>query len=185
MLAAVQGAGKKIEIGTIGKEGMAGLPLFLGVNHAPGVYFVQVEGEAWRMPAAAFSEVAHEHPALAAALRRYAQALLVQVSQSSACNRVHSPLERCARWLLMTADRVGGDSFHMTQEFLGQMLGERRSTVSRVASQLQRRGLISYSRGRMAIIDTKRLQDAACDCYAVIRREHDLAMCSETRTTAR
>jgi CRP-like cAMP-binding protein len=173
MLAAVEGGLSKIEVGTVGNEGMVGLPLFLGASRAPGDCFSQVRGEAWRIPAAAFRRASEDHPALAKVLHRYTQALLVQVSQSTACNRVHAPIQRCARWLLMTGDRVRGDTFDLTQEFLGQMLGERRPTVSRVASELQSRGMISYSRGRIALLDRRRLEETACPCYRIVRSEYD------------
>jgi len=89
------------------------------------------------------------------------------------CNRVHTPLQRCARWLLMTRDRVSGDTFDLKQEFLGHMLGERRPTVSRVASELQRRRAIAYSRGRITVVDRARLEEHACPCYRVVRDEYD------------
>jgi CRP-like cAMP-binding protein len=114
-------------------------------------------------------------------LHRYTQALLVQVSQATACNRVHSPAQRCARWLLMTADRVHGNAFLLTQEFLGQMLGERRPTVSRVASDFQARGLVSYSRGHMVILDRARLEEEACPCYRFVRDEYDAMLAFGTR----
>jgi CRP-like cAMP-binding protein len=116
-----------------------------------------------------FLQAAKDHPAFGPVLLRYAHALFVQASQSTACNRLHPPIERCARWLLMCGDRVEGDSFDLKQEFLGQMLGERRPTVSRVATQLRERGLISYSRGRVSIVDRPRLEECACRCYSIIR----------------
>jgi CRP-like cAMP-binding protein len=110
---------------------------------------------------------------LARLLQRYTQALLVQIAQAAACTRAH-PLEaRCARWLLMTRDRVDSDEFLLTQEFLAQMLGVRRPTVNIVARALQRAGLIRYSRGRMTLLDRPGLEATACECYAIIRREYD------------
>lgn len=173
MLAAATDAHARVEVGTIGREGMAGLPLFLGRGQAPGDCFVQVAGHAWRMPAAAFQEAGRALPALADALHRYAYTLIVQASQGSACNRTHTPLQRCARWLLMTQDRVEGSEFMLTQEFLAQMLGERRPTVSRVASTLRDRRLIAYSRGRITVLDRERLEEAACPCYRIIRDEYE------------
>lgn len=173
MLAAADHASERVEVGTIGREGMAGLGLFLGRSQAPGDCFVQVAGHAWRMPAAAFQEAGRTLPAFADALHRYAHTLLVQASQGSACNRTHSPLQRCARWLLMTHDRVAGSEFVLTQEFLAQMLGERRPTVSRVASTLKDRRLIAYSRGRITVLDRERLEEAACPCYRIIRDEYE------------
>jgi CRP-like cAMP-binding protein len=173
MLASMEGAGARIEIGTVGNEGMVGLPLFLGSHRALGDCFAQVPGAAFRIAAAPFQQLLQAHADLVAVLHRYTQALMVQMSQSSACNRAHSPLQRGARWLLMTHDRVSSDSFGLTQEFLAQMLGERRPTVSRVASHLQDRGMITYSRGRIAVLDRPRLEELACPCYGVIRREYD------------
>lgn len=172
MLAAQRGSGTIVEIGTVGNEGMAGLPLFLGAARAPGDAFAQVSGSAWRMAAAPFEHAAETSVALARVLHRYTQALLVQVSQSTACNRVHGPTQRLARWLLMTGDRTG-DEFEMTQEFMGQMLGERRPTVSRAASDLQDQRLIQYSRGHITIQDRRGLEQASCPCYRVIRDEYD------------
>ena len=174
MLAAVGGDGRPpVEVGTIGHEGMAGLPLLLGRNVASGDCFVQVEGHAWRMPAAQFREAAAAWPALADVLYRYAHSLLVQASQGSACNLTHSALQRCARWLLMTHDRVDGAEFALTQEFLAHMLGERRATVSQVAATLRSRRLIAYRRGRITVLDREGLEEAACPCYRIIRREYE------------
>jgi CRP-like cAMP-binding protein len=105
---------------------------------------------------------------------RYAQAFLNQVAQSSACNRLHTVEERCARWLLLTQDRLDGEpAFLLTQEFLAQMLGVRRPTVSVAAGMLQQAGIIEYVRGRMRILDRERLEAASCECYGIIRREYD------------
>jgi CRP-like cAMP-binding protein len=104
---------------------------------------------------------------------RYTQATLTQISQSSVCNRAHSIDERCARWLLMTHDRVDGDRFELTQEFLAEMLGVRRPSVSTAASILQQAGFIRYSRGRVEVVDRAGLESAACECYGVIRREYE------------
>ena len=176
MLAATQERGGRVEVGTIGKEGMAGVQLLLGRAHAQGDCFVQVVGQAWRMPAAAFQDAARTFPALADTVLRYAHTLLVQASQGCACNLTHSPLQRCARWLLMTHDRVNGDTFVLTQEYLGHMLGERRPTVSKVASTLKRRRLIAYSRGRITVVDREGLEDAACPCYRFIRDGYERVM---------
>jgi CRP-like cAMP-binding protein len=173
MLASVEGGQSAVEIGTVGKEGMAGVPLLLGGSRAPGDCFAQVPGAAWRIGAADFRKLVAAHADFTAVLHRYTQALMVQMAQSSACNRAHSPLQRAARWLLMTHDRVDGDSFSLTQEFLAHMLGERRPTVSRVASTLHARGLIAYSRGRIVILARERLEEVACPCYDVIRHEYD------------
>lgn len=173
MLGAAQGDDPRVEVGTIGNEGMAGLALFLGRDRAHGECYVQVPGHALRMSGAAFQAAAQARPDLAQVLHRYTHALFVQAAQGTACNLTHSPLQRCARWLLMTDDRVEGDSFALKQEFLAQMLGERRPTVSRVQSTLQARGMIRYSRGRVTVLDRKGLEETACPCYRVIRNEYD------------
>lgn len=130
-------------------------------------------GRAYRLPAAEFKELIREPSRITAVLHRYTQALMVQISQGTACNRAHSNQQRCARWLLLTRDRVGGDEFVLTQEFLAQMLGVRRATVSGVANQLQAEGIITYSRGQVRIVDRARLGQVSCGCYEVIRKEYD------------
>ena len=110
---------------------------------------------------------------LVALLHRYVQSLMLLMAQSSACNRLHPIQHRCARWLLMTHDRVGIDQFPLTQEFLSQMLGVRRAAVSEVASALRKAGLIRYSRGKITVTDRKGLEAASCECYLVVKEEYD------------
>jgi CRP-like cAMP-binding protein len=162
-----------VEVATIGREGMAGLPVFLGVTASPNTVFVQVPGVALRLRADQLREVLTGDGALHRQLHRYIQATMVQLAQNVACNRLHGTEERAARWLLMTADRVGSDRFPLTQEFLAQMLGVRRATVSLIAGLLHNAGLISYSRGVITIDDRAGLQAAACDCYSIVRGEFD------------
>ncbi len=161
------------EVTTIGREGMLGLPLFLDTDRTPLAAFVQVAGQAARMEANDFRAEMKRGGPLRKILLRYTQGLLVQIAQSGACNHLHSPQQRCARWLLMTHDRVGRDEFMLTQEFLCQMLGVRRATVSETASALQQDGLIRYSRGRINIVDRGGLEAVSCECYGVICAEHD------------
>jgi CRP-like cAMP-binding protein len=157
--------GQAVEVGTIGNEGMVGLPVFLGAESTPGQAFSQVPGEALRMTAEAFTqEVLPEGP-FRALLHRYTQALIVQIAQSSACNRLHTDEQRCARWLLMTHDRVGADQFLLTQEFLAEMLGVRRARVNAVAGSLRTGGLIRYSRAH----DHSRPARARGSCVRVLR----------------
>jgi CRP-like cAMP-binding protein len=163
----------EIEVGTVGNEGMIGLPVFLGSEITPGRAFSQVPGYAYRLPVADFKELIRRPSKFTAVLQRYTQALMVQISQGTACNRVHSNDHRCARWLLQTHDRVGKDEFQLTQEFLGQMLGVRRATVSEVAGRLQAGGIIEYSRGVIKVLDRARLEAMSCTCYGVIRKEYD------------
>jgi CRP-like cAMP-binding protein len=162
-----------VEVATVGREGMAGLEVFLSGEQMPASAFCQIAGRAARITADAFRELVRECPPLTTLLLRYTQATLVQVAQSAVCNRVHSVEERCARWLLMTHDRVPGDRFELTQEFLAEMLGVRRPSVSIAASILQRAGFIRYSRGRIEIVDRVGLESAACECYGVIAREYE------------
>jgi CRP-like cAMP-binding protein len=176
---AVDGQGGEVEVGTIGYEGVVGLPLFLGATTAPGRAFTQIGGDGHRMDADAFVALAQSLPSLRDLLRRYTQGFVAQVSQSVACNRLHPPGRRLARWLLSCSDRVGQDRFPMTQEFLGQMLGVRRATVGEAARELQERGLIRYSRGVIEILDRDGLQDAACACYGIVRAEYEKLLGAE------
>jgi CRP-like cAMP-binding protein len=160
-----------VEVGTVGSEGVLGVGVLLGAELSFGRVFVQVEGTGWRMSAADLRECAATQPAFNRVLHRYANALMVQIAQSTACNRAHAVEQRCARWLLQTHDRVPGDAFDLTQEFLAQMLGERRATVNQVAGSLQQRGLIRYSRGHIHVTDREGLEAASCRCYGFVRTE--------------
>ena len=167
-------AGGTVEVGTIGNEGLAGLSVFLDVNAIPSRTFVQVPGEAKRIAADIFAAGADERPVLRRVLHRYTQAFLTQVSQTAACNRAHELQERCARWLLMTHDRVAGaDSFPITHEFLSFMLGVRRAGVTVAAGTLQRAGLIRYSRGKVTVLDREGLEAASCECYGIVRKHFE------------
>jgi CRP-like cAMP-binding protein len=165
------GAGATVEAGLVGREGVVGLPLFLGAGATHGRAVCQLAGDAWRLPAAAFREESSRDGPLRDRLLRYAQSLLHQVSQSSGCNRAHPTDERCARWLLMVHDRVPGATFRLTQEFLALKLGIRRPTVTVVMGALQQAGLLTYHRGTLTLLDREGLEAAACECYAIIRAE--------------
>jgi CRP-like cAMP-binding protein len=164
-------AGESLEVATIGSEGMIGLPLFLGGETASVDIFMQVPGEGLGMEAERFREHVEAERPLARALLLYTQALLTQIAQCSACNQHHPMVGRCARWLLQTHDRVKGDEFPLTHEFLGLMLGVRRATVTETAQVLQTKGLIRYSRGIITVLDRVGLQNAACVCYRLIEGE--------------
>jgi len=173
-LITVMANGSAVEAATVGKEGFVGVALALsGTPYNSRRTVVQVPGRAWRMPSADLLDILVGHRELHEAFLRYTEALLFQVMQSGACNQLHSLGERCARWLLMTHDRVGADSFILTQRYLAIMLAVRRASVSAVAAALQRRGLINYRRGRITIRDRGGLESAACECYGRIRREYD------------
>jgi CRP-like cAMP-binding protein len=162
-----------VEVATIGREGMSGLPVFLGVSESPNTVVVQVPGVVVRMSTPDLREFLLSDGSLHGQLHRYVQATIVQLSQNVACNRIHTTEERAARWLLMTADRVDRPQFPLTQEFLAQMLGVRRATVSLTAGLLHSAGLISYRRGVITIDDRAGLEEAACDCYGIVRSEFD------------
>jgi CRP-like cAMP-binding protein len=177
--------GTAVEIVAVGREGVVGLPVFLGGDQTPATAFCQVPGRSLRMEANAFRAAVAINPVLNTLLLRYTQALLTHVSQSAACNRVHPVEERCARWLLTTHDSVGGESFELTQEFLAEMLGVRRPRVSVAASILQRAGFIRYSRGRVQVVDRAGLESAACECYGVITREYTRLFALEEESNER
>jgi len=157
-----------IEVGTIGSEGMVGLPVFLGAASAPTMCFSQVPGYSVRMAAPVFTAEVDGRPALHRLMHQYTLALFNQVAQGSACNRHHETVPRLARWLLQTHDRAGADEFPITQEFMSQMLGVRRASATEAAQALQAAGLIRYARGMMTIVDRLGLEGAACSCYRVI-----------------
>ena len=163
-----------VESATIGCEGMAGTPVVLGAYTTAVLAIAQVPGDAARMDAARLVEWLRPGVgALFPLLLRYAQALQEQTAQSVACNRRHGIDERCARWLLMTQDRVGADRFPLTHEFLAYMLGVRRASVTVAAGMLQQAGLIRYARGKVTVLDRERLEAASCECYAIVRRKYE------------
>ena len=154
-----------LEIALIGSEGMLGATLVLEVKTARLQGIVQGAGTAWRIPASRFRRALRESPALRDVTRRYLYVVLMQLSQSTACTRFHEAEARLARWLLMTHDRAHSNRFHLTHQYLGDMLGVRRSAVTIAAGALQRRNLIRYVRGRIEVVDRKGLEAASCECY--------------------
>jgi CRP-like cAMP-binding protein len=159
-----------VEVVTIGNEGVVGIPVILGLTSTAMEALWQIPGRALKIPAGALREEIRRTDSLNRLLLRYAEAVMVQIAQQVACNRSHSMEQRCARWLLRTHDRVEGDEFPLTQQFLAQMLGVRRATVTIVAGDLQKARLIDYRRGRIRIVDRRGLEGAACECYDVVRR---------------
>jgi CRP-like cAMP-binding protein len=159
-----------VQVATVGREGMLGLPVFLGASSSPHAAFCQVPGRAVQVQAEALRQSLNHGGALHSALGKVTQATMVQIAQNVACNAAHSMEQRASRWLLSTQDRVGTEVFPLTQDFLAQMLAVRRQTVSETASRLQDRGLIRYSRGTMTIVDRPALENAACECYQVVRQ---------------
>jgi CRP-like cAMP-binding protein len=162
-----------LEVGIVGNEGMAGLAVFMGVNKSRNRSLVQGAGTAMRMKAASLRKEVNNGSALHNLLHLYTHSLLTQISQSAACNRFHMVNARLARWLLMMHDRVAGDEFRLTQEFLSLMLGVRREQVTLAASNLQKQKLISYSRGQIKILNRSGLEAVTCKCYRVIKEEYD------------
>ncbi len=172
-LVAGTGDGVVVETATVGNEGVVGLPLFLGADRTSAQALAQIAGTAYRVPADAFREELRRDEGLVQLLGRYTQAFIAQTAQTSACNRLHTMRQRCARWLLECHDRVEGDTFILTQEFLSKLLGVRRATVSEVASGLQRDGVIQYEYGHITVRDRSALERETCECYAIIKREYE------------
>jgi CRP-like cAMP-binding protein len=168
---AVQPDGKSVEVGLIGKEGFVGLPLLVGYRTSPTRVVAQADGDAYRCSADALMRAVRDCPELEQLLHRFSHQLAMQTTQIAACNRLHNVEERLARWILMTADRLSTNNLPLTQEFLGHMLGTRRSSVTVAAGTLQKAGLISYTRGNVTILNRKKLEDAACDCYAIVQQQ--------------
>ena len=154
-----------LEVGLVGREGMVGIPLALGIDVSPVRALVQGAGSALQMSAGRFRKAFVASPQLQHGLHRYAHELMAQITQTAACNRFHRVDARLARWLLMTRDRLRSGKVHLTHAFLAHMLGVRRVGVTEAASGLQQRGLLSYSRGDIRILDHAGLEAAACSCY--------------------
>ena len=172
--------GRSVEVGLIGKEGFVGLPVIFGFKTSPLRVMIQSDATAYRVDVQSLRKILPDCPALEKQLQRFAMILSMQSTQLAACNRLHDVEERLARWLLMSHDRIGGDTMPLTQEFLGQMLGTRRSSVSMAANILQKAGMITYTRGNVTIVDKPKLTEAACDCYEIIQN-HQVNWQAETR----
>jgi CRP-like cAMP-binding protein len=161
-----------LEMGLIGNEGMLGATLALGVPLAPSRGMVQGEGEALRLPAKLLQEELRQAPALVKTLSGYLYVLVTQQIQATVCTRFHEVEARLSRWLLMTHDRVHANHFHLTHQFLADMLGVQRSAVTIAAGGLQARGIIHYTRGEITVLDRPALEAAACECYAAMARDY-------------
>jgi CRP-like cAMP-binding protein len=163
-----------VEVGTIGNDGVVGLGLALGANTSVAEVLIQIPGEVQQMAALAFTAALEELPHFRAIVARSTHAFMTQVSQTAACNRLHGIEQRCARWLLLTHDRVGGaDSFPLTHQFLAFMLGVRRAGVTEALGGLTVAALITSTQGRVTILDRAGLEAASCECYAVVRLHLD------------
>lgn len=165
----VMADGSAVETATIGPEAMAGIAVFHGVDSTQEHIFVQVPGEGYRVPSAAFRSLLPSLPELTRLLHRCSVALFTLAGQNSGCNRKHSVLRRCAKWMLMTHDRVQRDRFELTHHVLSQMLGVRRASVTEAAQALSEAGAIEYRRGMVRVIDRAALERASCECYAIVR----------------
>jgi CRP-like cAMP-binding protein len=164
--------GSAVESGCIGREGMAGIPIFLDASTTSMQTLAQIPGQAVRIKADIIKQTFDNGGSLQKLLYGYIHTVIVLGSQSTACNALHHIEARLCRWLLMSSDGVGSDSLLLTQEFLSTMLGVRRSGVSEAASKLQSRGLISYQRGQIQILDRKGLETSACECYSIVKTEY-------------
>ena len=172
-LLSVLNDGSRIEVATVGNEGMLGVGAFLGLDTYLWQGMSQIPGRVLQVHADAFQEELERGGTLYRMVQRYTHVLLLKVTQTAACNRLHSTEQRCCKWLLLTHDRAAGDEFPLTHEFLSVMLGVRRAGVTEVASRLQKAGLIHYRRGRLTVLDRPGLEAYSCECYATIRSEFD------------
>ena len=163
--------GKSVEVGLVGKEGVVGLPQLVGFRTAPTRAISQIDATAFRVDGETLIALLPRLPALARSLQQYSQVFTMEIAHVAACNRLHEVDERLARWLLMCADRIQSDELPLTQEFLGQMLGTRRSSVTVAAGILQKAGIISYNRGNVKIVDRRKLEAAACECYRLMQEQ--------------
>jgi CRP-like cAMP-binding protein len=166
---------RTLEVGMVGNEGMAGMPFILGMGVSGVRAIVQGGGTALRIASGPFRVEFDRNRPLQEALYRYTYALMAQISQTAACNRFHEAEPRLCRWLLMTRDRVGADEFSLTHEFLAHMLGLRRGGVTEAASALKRRKVISYTRGKIQILDVGGLKKSSCSCYQTVKDVFDRA----------
>ncbi len=168
--------GKLAEAATVGREGAIGGMISLGHKPAFARAVVQIPGAALRIDTDRIEDAKHRSATFRDAFARYADCLLAQVLQSVCCNVLHTLEARCCRWLLTTQDRVGGDELPMTQEFLAEILGVQRTTVTAVAGSLQERGVISYHRGRIRVLDRRRLEAMACSCHGAVKNHFDMVL---------
>lgn len=165
-----------LEVGMVGREGMLGIPLALGVKDSPVRAMVQSSGMALRMTSAHFLKEFQQSLPLQREVYRHTYELMAQLTQTAACNRFHCVEARLARWLLMTRDRVKSNQFHLTHDLLGNMLGVRRVGVTKAAGELRQRNLISYNRGEISILDGDGLENAACRCYQIVKNMYGIAL---------
>ncbi len=169
----VMESGASAEIAITGNEGLVGISLFMGGESTPSRAVVQSAGDGYRLKA----DILKKEFALGGRLQflalRYTQALITQMAQTAVCNRHHALEQQLCRWLLLSLDRLPGNELRMTQELIANMLGVRREGVTEAAGKLQAEGMIHYSRGRITVLDRKKLEQRVCECYAVVKKEYD------------
>ncbi|MFL6312933.1 MAG: Crp/Fnr family transcriptional regulator [Terriglobales bacterium] len=165
--------GGTVEAAVSGKEGLVGFSVLLGAKSMPTRTFIQIAGKGHKIKVRRLLEEFGNSPTLRKNTNCYIQAFLMQTAQTAACNRLHDIAERLARWLLMCHDRMESDSFYITHEFLGHMLGTPRSTVTLAAGILQKAGLVSYTRGKVNIRDRQGLEKVSCECYSTLRKQFE------------
>ncbi len=180
----VMNDGAAAEIAVVGNEGMVGIALFMGGETTPSRAVVQSAGRAYRLDAARLKVEFARGGALQRLLLRYTQALITQMTQTAVCNRHHQLEQQLCRWLLLSLDRLASSELVMTQQLIANMLGVRREGVTEAAGRLQADGLISYRRGRINVLDRAKLEERACECYAVVRRESDRLLASHASHAA-
>jgi len=169
-LVVVMKDGKAAEAGIVGNEGFVGTPVAVGLSRSPLQAVVQITGDGFRVEVGALQNILESTPHLQLMLSRYAVVQGMQVAQTAACNRLHDIEQRLARWLLMTQDRVDSELLAITHDFLATMLGTDRPSVSVAAGVLQKKKLIEYTRGAVKILNRKKLEDSACECYGIIQQ---------------
>lgn len=165
--------GATAEIGVIGREGMVGVNIFMGGETSPNQAIVQSTGYAYRARASVLREEFQRNPELQTLLLKYAQTLMSQMAQTAVCNRHHTVDQQLCRWLLTSLDRLPSNELVITQEFIAHMLGVRREGITGAAGKLQRAGIISYRRGRINIVDRDTLEEHACECYKIVKKEYE------------
>src|SRR5437867_5616489 len=174
--------GASAEIAVVGHEGIVGISLFMGGESTPSRAVVQSAGRAFRLKANVMIQEFNRAGPVLHLLLRYTQALITQMAQTAVCNRHHSLDQQLCRWLLLSLDRLHSDELVMTQELIADMLGVRREGVTEAAGHLQDAGLIRYRRGRITVLDRRRLEQRTCECYAVVKKEYDRLLPATTAT---
>jgi CRP-like cAMP-binding protein len=165
--------GASAEISVVGKEGVVGISLFMGGESTPSRAIVQSAGQAYKLSSSLLMKEFNRHGDLLTLLLKYTQSLITQMAQTAVCNRHHTVDQQLCRWLLLSLDRLSGNHLVMTQELISNMLGVRREGVTEAAGKLQKLGVITYSRGKIEVIDRARLETLSCECYAVVKKETD------------